>query len=721
MDTLFSIHQIEAQPLGMVGEQAYHLSLMAQKGYPVIPTVVIIATRFRNFLETIHWLQPLFADLPSSSLRLNLKDSQQLQSIARQIRQTIQHAELPEAWLTELQSAIAQFPVLSNPPAVILRPSIFIQDFEATTDELSRLLEPQICWTDQQSLGAGLKALWAELFRARNLVYWQSAKLELHQIQFAVMMQPIGDAIASGSLQPHSMNWELTATRGLETAIARGEASPEIYQIQGDQMRLQQAGRQTVSYQIQAGKEEPLARLTIHEAASILQPPQQFALLSLAQTLHTPAVLEWQFYPSQLYITQVHDRDPIVNQLPSPQPAENTLSSGLAAAPGVAIAPAYVLTDLQLPEFSLPEGSILVTPMILPSWVPCLKSAAAIVSEQGGMTSHGAILARELGIPAVVGATDATQRIHTGDLILVNGDTGGVERATQPQAVTKPISSRSRWNLNATSLMLNLSQTDSIERAIDLEIDGVGLLRSELLLGGKLDAQLSDQIQHFARSFAPRPVFYRSLDLRSHEFQSAAEVNPMLGMHGTLSYLQNSESFDFELAALKQAVDAGCSNLRLILPFVRTVEEFIFCRRRIEQAGLFDLPTWIMAEVPSVLFLLPDYVRAGVQGICIGTSDLTQLMLAVDRDHSAMAKSFDESHPAVLAAIAQLIQTAHQLNIPCTISTQAALTPKFVDCLIESGIDAISVNLSAVETANREIARAEQRLMLRKIRDRKSI
>ncbi|MBE9013514.1 hypothetical protein IQ250_25300, partial [Pseudanabaenaceae cyanobacterium LEGE 13415] len=267
----------------------------------------------------------------------------------------------------------------------------------------------------------------------------------------------------------------------------------------------------------------------------------------------------------------------------------------------------------------------------------------------------------------------------------------------------------------------------SISAAADINIDGIGLLRSELMLGGMLESinpdQLAKRIQTFTEAFSPRPVFYRSLDVRSHEFQTAAEINPMLGNRGTFSYLQDSSRFDLELAALQQVLEAGCSNLRLVLPFVRTIEEFVFCRRRIEQMGLFDyaqFQVWIMAEVPSVLFLLEEYVKAGVQGICIGTSDLTQLILGVDRDQSTMAKVFDESHPAVMNAIAQLIQSAQRFKIPCSISTQAAITSKLIDRWVECGVDAISVNLSAVELAHRTIARAEQRLLLNGMRDRDS-
>ncbi|MGG6264466.1 putative PEP-binding protein [Leptolyngbya sp. AN03gr2] len=717
MDTLFSLDQIESQHQSQVGEQALHLSVVAQKGFPVLPSVVLSAARFRNFLETIHWIQPLFADLPYSSLRLNLEDSQQLQTIARQIRQTIQHAELPESWLSEIQTELSKLPELG---AVSLRPSI-VFNTELPSQELADLIEPQICSSEKNSLAIALKQLWADLFRARNLVYWQGAKIELHQIHFAVLIQPIGSAIASGSLQGTPPNWEVIATRGLPVAIARGEVLPEIYKISEDQIQFQQAGRQTIAYQIDGA----LTRSSMNETAPVLNAQQREEILSLTQMLQFPAALDWQFYDSQLYITTVR----YSNLNPPSQTSLNQdqIVKGLAAAPGHAIGAAFVLTDLKLSDAPIPAGSVLVTPMILPDWIPLLKYVSAIVSEQGGMTSHGAILAREMGIPAIVGAEGATQRIQTGETIAVNGSTGSVTIASQiSRATSKTTQMSTTWNATATQLMVNISQLNSISVSAESDIDGIGLLRSELMLGRTLEKinsdQLSKQIQTFAESFAPRPVFYRSLDVRSHEFQgSPSETNPMLGNRGTFSYLQDPTRFDLELAALQQALDAGCSNLRLILPFVRTIEEFTFCRRRVEQAGLFDhaqFQLWIMAEVPSVLFLLPDYVKAGVQGICIGTSDLTQLMLGVDRDQSAMAKVFDESHPAVMNAIEQLIQSAHRLNIPCSISTQAALTSELVDRWVEWGVDAISVNLSAVEMAHRSIARAEQRLLLNGIRNR---
>jgi pyruvate,water dikinase len=272
-------------------------------------------------------------------------------------------------------------------------------------------------------------------------------------------------------------------------------------------------------------------------------------------------------------------------------------------------------------------------------------------------------------------------------------------------------------------------------------VDGVGLLRSELMMLDALDnhplstwlkqgrskelvARLTHLLLQFATVFTPRPVFYRSLDWRSHELQlltgttspSEPELNPIVGRRGTLRYLDDPTCFDLELEALRGVHQIGYTNVNLMLPFVRTVEEFSFCRRRVEQAGLTDNPQfqlWIMAEVPSVLFLLSDYVKAGVQGISIGSNDFTQLLLATDRDREELGSSLNGNHLAVRRALQQIIETAKTIGIPCSICGQApAQYPDLIDALVQWGITSISVDINEVERTHHAIARAEQRLLL---------
>jgi pyruvate,water dikinase len=259
----------------------------------------------------------------------------------------------------------------------------------------------------------------------------------------------------------------------------------------------------------------------------------------------------------------------------------------------------------------------------------------------------------------------------------------------------------------------------------------VGLLRSELMLADLLSSQvlaqwqesfqrqfvatLSNYLRQFGSAFAPRPVFYRSLDLYGNS------LNPVLGDRGTYNYVAHPTLFDLELEALQTVAQEGYHNIKLILPFVRSVDEFKFCYRRLENIGLTvqnSFQVWIMAEVPSVIMLLPEYIRAGVQGITIGTNDLTQLLLGVDREQNQFSdRGLNANHPAMHKAIAELIKTAHDYNIECCICGQAPVDhPDLIDKLVQWGINTISVEPDAVAQTYKAIARAEKRMLLDRVR-----
>jgi pyruvate,water dikinase len=358
-----------------------------------------------------------------------------------------------------------------------------------------------------------------------------------------------------------------------------------------------------------------------------------------------------------------------------------------------------------------------------------------------------------LGIPAIVSARNATNIIQTGERILLDGDRGEVylrdgEKIAQgdhedfdfsheKSYVRDGFSNHRILPMIGTKLLVNLSQSNLIEKVRNLPVDGVGLLRSELMLLNILHGEnpynwiangretelldrLSKQIQEFVQAFTPRPIFYRSLDWYHQDLSSYhGRENPpasILGEHGTASYLKNPGVFELELKALARLQKDGYSNIYLMLPFVRTVEEFIFCQRKVVEFGLTENPQfqlWIMAEVPSVLFLLPEYIKSGVRGISIGTNDLTQLILGVDRETEDLSPLLNQRHPAIMGTIFQLIKMAQAGGISCSICGQApVLYPEIIDQLIQWGIDSISVEPEAVEITYHTIASAEQRLIL---------
>jgi pyruvate,water dikinase len=806
LDNLYWLDQIQPSERPLVGNQAFNLSQLLQRGYPVVPGFVVPAIAFWEFMEILGKSEPMLTDLPHSSFHVDVDNPRQLQLIAQQIRQKIKAADLSPVWTSTLLTAAE----VVQAPAMILRPSVSRRSTQLQVGKLKvegsqelqvskwnvegsnlsssnlqcsnlqfsdlepfGILESHTCLRQPEALVLSLKRVWAELFCARSLFYWQRNDIELQQLNLAVLVQPLWNAIASGTLIVDPAEWSIQATWGFPEALTKGEVLPDSYPLEPETgtVKSQRLGRKTRAYRLCKEHEySSLAESALQAYILSEKQQKQYALeekylkylIDLAQQLVTELgpvfSLEWTVCQTpessepQVYITRVLFQSRAVRSEPSlsTQPSTPSLLRGLPAAGGRVTAPAQVLTRESHSLEAMLPGRILVTQSVAPDWLPWLRQAVGVVTEQGGMTCHAAIIARELGIPAVVCATGVTQMIQTGESLLVDGDHGEIYRVNGLSSEierSRQLNSYYAFPPIATQLNVNLSQPDSLERIVNLPVDGVGLLRSELMMLNALDnlhpsewlrqgrsselrGRLTQLLIQFAAAFAPRPVFYRSLDWRSHEFQFLGgeasplkpEVNPMLGLRGTLSYMSDPAYFDLELAALGQIYAYGYSNVHLMLPFVRTVEEFAFCRRRVEQAGLFDNPNfqlWIMAEVPSVLFLLPDYFKAGVQGISIGTNDLTQLLLAADRDQAQLGSALDGRHPAVMRALKQLIQTARSAGIPCSICGQApAQYPEIIDSLVKWGITSISVDVSDVERTHSAIARAEQRLLLEAARQK---
>lgn len=819
MKNLYWLDKIQPSDRDAVGEKAFYLSCLLQKNHPVVPGFVVPATTFWQFLESIDCLEPLFADWPHSSLHLNVDEPRQLQSIARSIRHQILTGKLPDSLLSTLESAVSQLNSQSNlnSTALIFRPSL-----TSWNPKTVGILESQAVRAEPEAIGAGLKRAWAEMFRARSLFYWQRCGLRVQQINPAVLVQPLQEAIAAGEVKTKAgAQWEIQATSGLGLSLARGETIPDYYQVQPETsaVKFQRIGYKTLAYNLKVGDSEPKKKLLLGKFAAFPIPDSPFILsdfadccvqvLALGEEAQTQYVLEesqlqeiielskkaiaefdsdlileWtlnqtensgelQFYFTQVRLVKAEKVAP-VEENPRYLRQPNSIARartpailrGVAAASGKAEAIAQVMTNSHPENAEFLAGGILVARTIEPNWLPWLKVAAGVVAEQGGMTGHGAILARELGIPAVVGVTGATRAIASGDSVLVDGDTGEVFALAQPDAIeiadsrrlldtakkadiystaakmsiAKHQSSTSDRSSNsdpksrqsestqyvwgpptATQLLVNVSQTSSIDRLKNLPIDGIGLLRSELMALEALDCQnpkvwlqdgrqsefvdrMADCLSLFAAAVSPQPIFYRSLDLRES------------GDHGSFSYTFEPELFDWELCVLQKVCESGHTNVNLILPFVRSVEEFIYCRQRLETVWKnrsTEFQLWIMAEVPSVLFLLPDYVKAGVQGISIGTNDLTQLLLGIHRNSDQVAGAFNGRDRAVMRAIEQLIKQARAAGIPCSICGDApALYPDTVESFVRWGISSISVNVDAVEQTSRAIVRAEQRLLL---------
>ncbi len=314
------------------------------------------------------------------------------------------------------------------------------------------------------------------------------------------------------------------------------------------------------------------------------------------------------------------------------------------------------------------------------------------------------------------------------------------ERAAPVAGVALPVT--------ATKILVNLGEPSLAERIAQMPVDGIGLLRAEFMIieacegvhprhfvedhGGDVFVErMYASLLLFARAFNPRPITYRTMDFRSNEFRDLkggadyepVEANPMIGYRGSFRYVTEPDLFELELEAVKRVRDDGFKNLHVMLPFVRTISEVKRLVRYIEEVGLFDdleFDLWVMAEVPSVLYYMPQYQKLGVDGISIGSNDLTQLVLAIDRDSELVAPLFKEMDEAVLDHIRQLLEKARELGMKSSICGQApSVYPEYAGKLVEWGIDSISVNWDVVEQTIRNVASAERKLLLEDARNRR--
>jgi pyruvate,water dikinase len=406
------------------------------------------------------------------------------------------------------------------------------------------------------------------------------------------------------------------------------------------------------------------------------------------------------------------------------------------------------------------DGAVLVTGMTDPDWVPIMKKAAAIVTDHGGRTSHAAIVSRELGLPAIVGTGDATRRLANDRAVTVScfeGDEGVVYAGELDVEVSDV--DLERIPATRTKVMVNVAQPAAAFSWWRLPTDGVGLARMEFIVGNDIQAHplalvhyerledaeakrrlaeltrgYDDKTEYFvdrlargvarlAAAYWPNPVIVRMSDFKTNEYAKLiggaafepAEENPMLGWRGASRYYHADyrAGFALECAAIRRArEEIGLSNLVMMIPFCRTPEEADLVLQTMAEEGLVrgkaGLEVYVMIEIPANV-ILADRFAERFDGFSIGSNDLTQLTLGVDRDSDRLKGLFDERHEAVTRSIAELLTTARRSNTHTGICGQAPSDhPEFARFLVACGIDSISVTPDSFLRVKEHVAAAER-------------
>lgn len=752
-----------------VGGKGANLGELTRAGLPVPPGFVVTVEAYRRYYEA----SGLAREVTARIGRLELDDPNRLRAAADAIQLLIGQAPVPDEVRRAIVDGYAEL-AQREPGAggvVAVRSSATVED--SVQFSFAGMFDSYLNVRGEDEVVRRVKDCWASAFGARVLFYRLKQGLPA-EFPIGVVVQRMINAEKSGVLftvNPATKDptrLVIETAFGLGETVVGGQVTPDRYEV--DKATLAVVGR-TISRKefmlIRDAQGSGNVRVPLDDARGnlpVLSDPEIRALAELGRRdedhFGAPQDLEFAIEGERVYVVQTRPITTVVvpaGVLSAPAPhlhPPRILVHGLGASPGTASGKVRVLASPE-DEGRLQPGEILVTTMTSPDWVPIMRRAAAIVTDSGGMTSHAAIVSRELGIPCIVGVKDGTRLLNDGMMVTVNAREGtvvegaGDNPAAPPgplPAGAQPAPAVAAGVVTATRLYLNLGEPDRAEAMAARDVDGVGLLRAEFMLLAALEKRhprllieqgraeelverMAAALRVFASAFHPRPVIYRATDFRSNEFRGLTggerfephEDNPMIGYRGCFRYTREPELFGLELRAIA-AVRGQFPNLHLMIPFVRTGSEFAECKRLIDASGLTqdrELQLWVMAEVPSIVSWLEEYVRLGVTGVSIGSNDLTQLVLGVDRDSPVLAPLYDERDRAVLDAIRAIIDECRRLGITSSICGQApSVYPEYVDQLVRWGIDSISVNPDVIEITRRNIAAAERRLLLDEARMR---
>lgn len=747
---VLQLPEISKEDLLLVGGKGASLGELASIGLPVPKAFVITAPAFRRFLVEASIDEAIFTKLE----HLNIENTEALERAATEAKNLVMRAKMPDYLQKEIKKSYLQ---MGKNIVVAVRSSATAEDLPGAS--FAGQQETYLNIQGNDDLLDAVQRCWASLYGARAIYYRARQGFDDRTVNIAVVVQQMVDAEKAGVMfTSHPITGEpetiVEGSWGLGEAIVSGSVSPDKFVFN------QRTGR--IVDQFIATKKIAIVSDGKKGTKLIDLPTEKQQVPSLSESevkrlaefgkiaeehYGTPQDLEWAIVGKDIFILQSRPITTIkggiaIEKVEKVEKVEKTegriLITGQGASPGTATGKVVLVMSVKDVGI-VQEGDILVTKMTNPDMVPAMRKVAAIVTDEGGMTCHAAIVSRELGTPAVVGTKTATSILKHGQTVTVDGEKGIIfeghvtkkpkKEVVQPVALGAPI-------ITATLVKVNVSLPEAAERAAATGADGVGLLRIEHLILGlnktpqwyiqnKREEEFIDELHRGIKivldAFPGKPVWVRTLDAPTDEFRNMMggedeplEHNPMLGWRGIRRDLMTPEQFRLQVEAYKRLWKEGYKNLGLMFPMVSHPDEFIKGKKLLREWGVDveNATLGIMIEIPSCAILIEEFIKHGIKFASFGTNDLVQYTLAIDRNNQLIADMYNPKHPAVLTLIDDAIACCRKYGVECSICGQAGSDPDMVEWLVEHGISSVSANIDAIAKIRETVARTEQRMIL---------
>ncbi len=734
--------EISKKDIPLVGGKGANLGEMYGMGLPIPTGFFVTAQTYREFIVKTG----IVSDIQRILKGLNVEDTKDLQERANQIQKLIVTTIVPDSIKKEIVEA---YSILNTEDLFLKGKDVFVAvRSSATAEDL-----PEASFAGQQATYLNVKGAeqviksirmcWASLFTARAVYYRVKNNFDHMKVLISVVIQKMVNSDKAGilfSVNPATNirnEIVIEAVHGLGETAVSGAVNPDIYIVNKDEMKIKSRLLKMQKWGLFRGKDGSNIKQLIPEnvdKGQVLDDNEIIQLAKYSKQLEEhydkPQDSEWAIEDHKVYIVQTRPVTTLHERKMNEEVEGDAVVKGQTASSGVASGPVKIvfsMNDLN----KVNDGDILVTPMTNPDMVVAMKKAAAIITDEGGITSHAAIISREMQIPCIVGTENATKVLSDGVVVTVDATHG---KAVFGRSIIEKEKKEIKQKLQTkTQIKLIMDIPELAEEAAKTGADGIGLFRLELLIAENgvhpaeyirqnKDDEYTDvlvmRLKPVGDAFRGKPIWVRTSDIRTDEYRGLKggdkephETDPMIGWHGIRRGLDEPRILKAELNAIKKLHEKGYKNFGVMIPFVIRADEVKNAKEIFRSLGVEpvrDIAFGVMIETPASCWVIEDICKEGISFVSFGTNDLTQLTLGIDRNNEKIARLFDEMHTSVLGEIMGVVKMCKQYGVETSICGQAGSRSEMAKFLVGIGIDSLAVNRDAVYEISEVVRQAEE-------------